>query len=263
MGNDEDALGPAPERPARDTALMFGGGVAVGAAVLGLIWMFISLVGGGSGDAPESSGSGQVAPLSASKPAQAQPTRMELCRSAASALTAPLEAAGPAMDQWAVHIGAMNKLVVGAISLKQATAFWNQTRVGAQGRIEHFRAAVRTLRGHDVSCPSPSLVRPSEGVALRSCARQVSADLQTLDAARTAVHTWHMHVLDMDRLRAGTLAPATATKMWLAMWQRGQAQLDAYRDAVRSARRAGGCSTAQPGLPQPPSMTMSNDLPGT
>jgi hypothetical protein len=269
MGNDEDALGPVTkkddgpaEKPARDSGLLFGGGVAVGAAVLGLVWMFTSLIGGGSAETPESSGSGRLAPLSASKPAQAQPTRMERCTSAAGALAAPIQAAAPAMDQWEVHIGAMNKLVVGAISLQQANAFWNQTRVGAQRRIARFRTAVRTLRGHDLSCPSPSLVKRSEGAALRTCARQVDADLRTLDAARTAVNTWHLHVINMDQLRAGTLAPATATKMWLAMWQQGQHELDVYRDAARSARQAGGCSAAQPGLPQPPSMTMSTDMPG-
>jgi hypothetical protein len=137
------------------------------------------------------------------------------------------------MDQWEIHIGAMNKLVVGAITLPQATAFWNQTRVGAQHRIDSFHAAIRTLRGSGVDCPSPGLLDKASSSDLRSCARHVHAELRALEAARTAVNTWDMHVKDMERLRTGKLSPTVATQMWLSMWQRGQDQLKVYRAAVR------------------------------
>ena len=134
----------------------------------------------------------------------------------------------------------MNKLVVGAISLQQATAFWAQTRVGAQARIADFHRADRVPRRLDVTCP---MSRPQGGrsPALRSCVRQVRADSHAVAAARTAVHTWEMHVGDMERLRTGKLSPAAATRMWLSMWQQGVKELHAFHLADRRARRHDHC----------------------
>jgi hypothetical protein len=163
------------------------------------------------------------------------------CQDAAITLGTPLQAAQPAMDQWAVHIGAMNKLVVGAITLQQATAFWDETRIGAARKIADFRKSMRYLRNSGVDCPAPELLPHTTDPALRACVRHVDASVRALRAARTAISTWDMHVRDMERLRNGKLSPAKASAMWVAMWQRGQQELTTYRKANRDAARAGTC----------------------
>lgn len=286
---DEKARGPARHeappgaRPRRESALPFTGGLLVGVALLGLIWVFVALLGGGSDQSADQVTSHEVnGPVAGSPAAQgaqgnqgtqgtsatqgaraAQPhqSRLERCNDAAAALTLPLRAARPSMDQWAVHIGAMNKLVAGAISLQQATAFWQQTRTGAQNGIDRFRQAMRTLRRHGVDCPSPGLLTDTASPPLRACVRQVAADLRALETVRTAVGTWQMHVQDMERLRQGTLSPSAAARMWLSMWQSGVRQLDDYRVSSRTARQIGGCSTGRPTTSQAPSTGMPG-MPG-
>ena len=145
------------------------------------------------------------------------------------------------MDQWNVHIGAMNKLVVGAITLQQATAFWNQTRVGAYDRIGRFQDADAQLERRGVDCPAPRLLGSGASPALRGCARHVAAELRALDSARTAIATWNHHLQAMDQLRACSLSPAAATRMWLSMWQQGVHELDRFREAADAAWNHGSC----------------------
>src|SRR3954447_22268569 len=106
--------------------------------------------GVGAGPSPPAS------PPSAQHPAVAD--RMQGCADAAEAVGRTLRQATASLDQWEVHVGAMNQLVVGAISPQQATAFWNQTRVGAQRKIDSFEHAVRRLQRHGMDCPPPSML---------------------------------------------------------------------------------------------------------
>lgn len=168
-------------------------------------------------------------------------TRLSRCTSAARTLEEPLAAAEPALDQWGVHVGAMNKLVVGEITLPQATAFWERTRVGAQRRVAAFRDAMKTVRRRGVDCPSPDLLAPGAR-ALPGCVRAVEAKKRTLRAAMTSVDMWDEHVRHMDMLRRGELSPEDATSMWLSMWQVGVRDLDAYKATARETRRLGGCT---------------------
>lgn len=250
--------------PDTDRGLLFGGGVALGAALLAIVWIAVSVMSGGSDPSPGGATAEIGRPLTGVG-ATPQPSGQERCQEAANSLRAPLQAAQPAMDQWAIHIGAMNKLVVGAITLKQATAFWDQTRVGAQHRIADFRKAMRTMRSNGVDCPSPGLLAQTAEPALQACVRLVAADMEALRAARTAITTWDMHVADMERLRAGTLSPARASAMWVAMWQRGQRELRDYRSALRAARRSGSCSGAPAAVPstEPSSGPASGPASGT
>lgn len=172
-------------------------------------------------------------------------TRLSRCASAARVLDETLGAARPALDQWAVHVGAMNQLVVGEITLQQATEFWERTRLGAQRRVEGFRDAMSTLRRRGVDCPSPDLLAPGAR-ALPGCARQVEADVRVLRAAGTSIDTWEHHVHQMDMLRLGEITPEEATRAWLSMWQQGVRDLDAYRSAARDARRLDGCGLVGP-----------------
>jgi hypothetical protein len=135
----------------------------------------------------------------------------------------------------------MNKLVTGAISLQQATAFWNSTRQGAQEHIADFDAATGVVRRRGLDCPGPAMVGTRAPAELRACSRHVYAMRNELDIAQAAIMTWHHHVLDMERLRAGTLSPTKATAMWLSMWQRGQQQINDYEAAAQQTRQSPGC----------------------
>jgi hypothetical protein len=247
----------------KDSALVFGGGAVLGAALLAIVWMVVSVVNGGS-DPESTPATAEVRRPAAPAVTTPQPSRQDRCQQAMNTLSEPLQAAQPAMDQWEVHIGAMNKLVVGAITLQQATAFWDQTRIGAEHRITEFRESVRSMRHTPVDCPST--VPPTAAPALRACVRRVDADRRAIRAARTAIATWDMHVTDMERLRTGKLSAAKAGAMWVAMWQRGQDELKAYRTAIRDARRAGSCdgSAAEPPQAAAPSpgASPSMDMPG-
>jgi hypothetical protein len=225
--------------PARLLALTFLVGTILG--LLGVV-LWVSVMDDDGGDASLQASSRTVAdepePVprddASSAPAQ-QPadTRATRCSEAAAALEAPLGAAGPALRQWDVHVDAMNKLVVGEITLQQATAFWNQTRLGAQRNVDRFREAWTALERTGVDCPAPALLGPAPA-ALRSCSRLVEAELGVARTAKTSIGTWDTHVHHMDMLRMGTLSPEKATEMWLAMWRRGVRDLDAYRAAARN-----------------------------
>jgi hypothetical protein len=225
--------------PARLLALTFLVGTILG--LLGVV-LWVSVMDDDGGDASLQASSRSVAdepePVprddASSAPAQ-EPTdtRASRCSEAAAALEAPLGAAGPALRQWDVHVDAMNKLVVGEITLQQATAFWNQTRLGAQRNVDRFRKAWTALERTGVDCPAPALLGPAPA-AVRSCSRLVEAELGVARTAKTSIDTWDTHVHHMDMLRMGTLSPEKATEMWLAMWRRGVRDLDAYRDAARN-----------------------------
>jgi hypothetical protein len=251
--DDNGELGSSREGPdVRSTgddvgpsgSALFVRGLAVGAVLVGFAWALVAAVTGGSDTTDATPTSGTVV-TSATPVAPQQPTRLQRCAVAAQRLTAPLDAADPAMDQWEVHVGAMNKLVVGAITLRQASAFWNQTRLGAYRRIERFDRAMQQLRKHGVDCPDPQVLRTGSSDVLRVCAHRVAAQMRTLDAAETAITTWRSHVRDMDRLRLGQLSASAATQMWLSMWHQGVRQLEQYRIAERSVRRQPACGTTQ------------------
>jgi hypothetical protein len=225
--------------PARLLALTFLVGTFLG--LVGVV-LWVSVVDDDGGDATLQASSHSVAdepePVprdgAASAPAQ-QPadTRATRCSEAAAALKAPLGAAGPALRQWDVHVDAMYKLVVGEITLQQATAFWNKTRLGAQRNVDRFRTSWTALERAGVDCPAPGLLGPAPA-AVRSCSRLVEAELGVARTAKTSIDTWNTHVHHMDMLRMGTLSPDKATAMWLAMWKRGVRDLAAYRAAARN-----------------------------
>ena len=102
-------------------------------------------------------------------------TDLARCREVFDAQSAPLRAAAASLGQWEVHIGAMNKLVVGAITLKQATQFWNQTRVGASTKLKSFAAAREPFQQRSARCPTPSNSGTAIPVERRACYRAVAA----------------------------------------------------------------------------------------
>jgi hypothetical protein len=136
-----------------------------------------------------------------------------------------------------VHVGAMNKLVVGAITLAQAQAFWADTRLAAKQKIHAFRVADDRARSMTVQCPLPRLV---DDAAVSRCALTAVRQAAALDEATAAIRTWNGHVHDMEMLRMGHLSGAMAGKMWLASWHRGADQLRAYQRASQRVP-SGGC----------------------
>jgi hypothetical protein len=215
-------------------SLLLTVGAVIGALLVGGAWLGTSLADRGSTPDGGSGGAAAAAPDPPSNGGQASATRMARCRHVYRAQAAPLAAAVPALDRWAVHIGAMNKLVVGAITLNQATAFWNQTRKGAEHSIAAYRRAMRHYEYHlTVRCPQwpTAAARAHE----RPCVRAAGLRDEELAAVDVSIRTWAHHVQDMERLRTGKLSPSAATSMWLMMWHRGVRQLHAYRHAAHAA----------------------------
>ncbi|HEU5037703.1 MAG TPA: hypothetical protein VFT70_11910 [Nocardioides sp.] len=247
MGDDQGE----PREPFENITT-FLPGAAVGAALVGIIWALVAVVTGGSDPAAPAADLSRSDPLlGASRGAQSGPSILDRCDSKAISLAGPLEVAEPAMDQWELHIGAMNKLVVGAITLDQANAFWNQTRVGAHRRIDEFLAADKEARKQHPGCPAADKLPPTADRAALSCARKVDAERAALRVGRTAVHTWKVHVHHMEMLRDGMMSPARATELWLAMWQRGVHELKDYRAAEKLALRTGVCPAVTGGVGAP------------
>jgi hypothetical protein len=153
------------------------------------------------------------------------------CRVLLSAESATIGTAVDALAQWRIHVGAMNKLVGGQITLAQANAFWNSTRVGAARRVVRFEQADQRFQsafGHS-RCSGELPAHCQEAARARGVA---------LSAAQIAVATWRHHVIDMDMLRMGHLTPAQATRNWLRSWKAGVAQLRDFHDARQVSSRA-------------------------
>ena len=166
---------------------------------------------------------------------QASSTSVQMgrCQEVYAAQSRSLQSVGPAMTRWEVHIGAMNKLVVGAISLEQAQGFWDQTREGAARSLKEFNEAQRILDEETARCPV-RVGRSSE--ELRGCASAVAARNRALDRAAVALDTWRAHVGHMEMLRRGEMSPEEATQLWLESWREGRREVEAYRSAAREAR---------------------------
>jgi hypothetical protein len=246
-GHDTIASRPASDgRRDPKRAGWFVGGVAVGVLLL-VMWLVVSPYFFRSGLADHTDHTDLGGGLPSGTPSsqhQSSQDQMQRCVDAALAMKPALDRAAASVAQWQTHVEAMNQLVRGAITLGQATAFWNRTRMGALHRASRFEEAWTRVQRDGVDCPRPSRL-PSQSVQeLRTCAEQVHADMQVLGAARTAIGTWLSHVRAMNMLRMGTLSASRATQMWLAMWHRGQHEIDMYRAAVRVSREVPG-----PGCP--------------
>ena len=251
MGETEWAAAPEYEEAADERTIpVFLVGALVGMVVLAVVWAMTAVLAGTNGEtstdtsraattaAPTAGTTGAEPSEQAS--ASGVPGQVDRCRQADVELARPLRAADPALDQWEIHVGAMNKLVVGAITPAQAGAFWAQTKVGAVRNLDRYEAATRKVPSAGVDCPDPDrLAQVSSD--LKSCARHVDREQQALAAAGTALRTWKAHIRDMKMLDMGHLSPDKATALWLANWHRGVRELDAFRTADRAVDRSRGC----------------------
>jgi hypothetical protein len=153
------------------------------------------------------------------------------CRTAWQAVQEVLQDAQPSMQQWEVHIAAMNKLVAGEITLAQASTFWEQTRVDARRRYDEFAFSDRRFDGPRCAAADDS---SPQAETLTTCARAVAAADSTRDAARTSLARWSRHITAMNRLRNGSLSPTMAQQMWLSTWRQGAAELRVYHQRERA-----------------------------
>lgn len=169
------------------------------------------------------------------------PGALDRCRMQYDAQSPVLRSAARSIKQWEVHVRAMNQLVAGEITLDQAAAFWDRTRVGAQGRVADFRRADDAYAATAHECPAPK--QADRAGRVRTCTRAVALRDKVVSVARRSIDTWAMHVRDMELLRDGKLSPTKATEMWQMSWHMGQHQIDAYHDALRAADRAAPCDT--------------------
>jgi hypothetical protein len=221
----------------REPIKIFAIGAVVGAIVIGLAWFGYSLVSS-DGSASNDSGRPVAGTLKVSdKPpsaAQLAVTRVQDCAGVYVAQTAPLQAADASLAQWEVHIGAMNKLVTGVISLQQATQFWNSTRVGAQAKLKQFDAARREYDHRTQRCPNRWMA--SANADLKRCHAAVTARNHVLRLADVALGTWRHHVMHMEMLRNGQMSPHRAETLWLHSWMTGNRQVHAYTRAAAATK---------------------------
>jgi len=149
------------------------------------------------------------------------------CRFQWTAQVTPLRVAETSVSQWQLHVDAMNQLVAGEITLNQAVAFWNQTRVDAVEKIDAFGVAWSSYRKGDYAC------RQGQDPALDRCQRSVHERETVLQLAFDAVDTWHHHVMDMRSLMSGEITPEDALARWKHFWRQGIGELNRYHDALR------------------------------
>jgi Mrp family chromosome partitioning ATPase len=236
-------------RSARDKVSSFGrrgtarrrrwaGVIAVAAAaalVIPAVWWSggdddSSEAGREAAPVPEAS----VAGIASSDRAEAVAALKE-CRSTWEAQTQPLRSAARSLSQWRQDIKAMNRLVAGRISLDRAQAFWSRTGVQAAQRVRRFDRADAAYTVGQYSCPTlVTSENPSPRLrTVSACRRDIAQRDDVIQAARLAIDTWHHHVMDMNKLRDRTMAPARAIQRWNTYWKQGTAELHHYHKQRR------------------------------
>jgi len=163
------------------------------------------------------------------RPDRPSSASVQSCRIQWAAQMTPLSTAETSVSQWQLHVDAMNQLVAGEITLGQAVAFWNQTKVDAVEKIRAFDVAWSSYRKRDYACLD------AEDPALDRCQKAVQERETVLQLAFDAVDTWHHHVMDMRSLMAGKITPEDALARWKHFWRQGIAELNRYQDAVEAS----------------------------
>jgi hypothetical protein len=192
----------------------------------------------GAPDVSGASGASTPAPSDGSSPtapsARSAETRLDSCRTLFAQELQALLAADASMEQWQLHIDAMNQLVAGKITLAEATAYWSATRKGAIHRVHRFRRLDDRLTRSQHECAGG---RGSAGPHLTACVQATRAVGRTLASARTATRTWRQHIHEMEMLRRGDISPTRALNMWVAMWHTGQDQVERYSHRTMKSLR--------------------------
>lgn len=197
------------------------------------------------GDPVGSTGQGSVDPTPVASAGLTLEEEREECRAAYRSAQEALDAAEASLEQWELHISAMNQLVSGEITLAQARDYWARTKVAATAKAEAFREAYREYRSTG-GCEPPEKAGPGQASQLRRCAQALRADEKALAKAEVALTTWEHHITAMNRLAAGKLSGDRAAAMWQRMWQAGAAEMQEYTQAMKKARQ-GSCPLVREG----------------
>jgi hypothetical protein len=177
----------------------------------------------GAGQPAKSSTSPSWAAAASTPNSQSRRADLAECQAYFRQQLSAAQTAAVSLNQWREHIQAMNQLVAGLISLDQAKQYWNQTRKGAIHKVAAFRHLEQQLTA------SSGCARSATGRhRLARCDRATTAYDRALDAARTTIATWQMHINDMESLRNGQLSAQRAAKMWIHNWRVGAHQLARY-----------------------------------
>ncbi len=139
-------------------------------------------------------------------------------------------AAHASIAQWKMHIDAINQLMAGQISRYQAQQRWSQTRRGAVHKVRAFEVLRQQLAGPRCPANSPS------GRGLGACHLATSAYADVVQAARTTIHVWMMHIDQMENMPA-TAITSSQVRMWNHMWDLGQRRLGQYHHLLGQAQR--------------------------
>jgi hypothetical protein len=207
----------------------------------------------GSGD--ESSADGSPAPRSAGQAASPKNTPKtgsntvstmswrEGCRDLLESQAQLLRTGARPLAQWKVHIGAMNQLVNGAISVEQAREFWDETRLGAHRNLARYESARQPIKPAARGCGvraghGAQGAHGAEARALRNCRASITARSRAVQALDTTLATWREHVHHMEMLRMGHMSAERAGQLWLASWETGNQQVRDYHAALHASRNA-------------------------
>jgi hypothetical protein len=224
-GGAEAPPGHAPRaRQFRWATLAWIGGAAIVVSVLAMVPVGVG-TGPGTGEHPSRHVTTEPVAASRSATPPSEPSRASLfhaCRAQLAAESGPIRRARQAISQWRVHVTAMNKLVAGAITMRQAMRFWANSQAGAKHHVHGFQSAVhryhRQTRHDACGPPLP-----------RRCQRAQAASAAAVSTAARTISTWQHHIMDMDMLAAGKLSPARANRMWVNKWQRGVFEIVDFR----------------------------------
>ena len=223
------------------------------AAIIGTVAVILSLAlvvawfdrTQNNGPSATSTASSPAARRSSAAAAEAS-RQLRTCEAVWRAQSRTLRAADRSLEQWQVHVGAMNQLVAGKITLTQAMDFWSRTRVGAAARVARFETAAGRYATVEPRCGGASAGTRPAGTsrALTACRVGVRARNRAIEAGSVAVTTWKHHIMDMEALRAGKITPQHALQMWLMNWHLGVRQLHTYSRISGTAADAGSCAAA-------------------
>jgi hypothetical protein len=162
------------------------------------------------------------------------------CRAMQRNLSPNLVAVDSAVEQWRIHIDAMRDLVAGRITLDEATAFWEATRVqGKRSLAAWMRTDASYLAARTECAPPGTGSGPND--ALQACRVVQQGGDAVLAAARTTLPDWGRHIRHMDALRNGNLSPARALHLWHGMYQSGRDGVRKYDAARRDLQGLPAC----------------------
>jgi hypothetical protein len=218
--------------------LLVAASVAV-AALVGATWLVAAAVldRGDRVDATPSN-ENSLATTAAAQPAVTR--ALNDCRTVQRHLSPNLVAVDSAIEQWRIHIDAMTDLVAGRITLDEASAFWEATRVQGKHTLASWVTTDAGYRAARTECAPPA-EGSSQNDALRACQAVQQGGEAVLAAARTTLPTWGRHIRHMDALRKGDLTPARALHLWHGMYESGRDGVRQYDAARRDLQRLPVC----------------------